>query len=291
MQEGKWEQGPARKKITWGVGSIVLVPITPTQALSNQQEEELNDWSGGREKKLKATEGGWGGQIVWGTFVFSSVLLAFIVTWSLWLSSLLMTARLQDERNQELQHALLNTNETKTVRWKSSSICGTKCPAWTARCCQSWPCSFVFIMKMSECHNAVGLDYTGRQEEEVIKLSLKRRRNYVIYMTFLSTQKMPLSQSSMHFIRSGWYHRCMNLLVLILSAWTVDRRVVAWFHYSLLFFSTPFSKFMEKAKTVVQSAAPGILQAPQHLNKFCNFYVFPRHTLLSCFLYTRWREI
>lgn len=39
-----------------------------------------------------------------------------------------------------------------------------------------------------------------------------------------------------------------------------------------------------------QSAAPGTPQAPQQLNKSGDFYVSPRHTVVSCFLYTSRRE-
>lgn len=52
---------------------------TPTQAFSNQREEELLEQSGGEKSKLKVEKEGRGGQIVCGTVVFSSVVLAFIV--------------------------------------------------------------------------------------------------------------------------------------------------------------------------------------------------------------------
>lgn len=84
IQEGRWEWegGITRKKITLGDGSIVLESITPTQAFSNEQEEELNDWiRGGEAIKWKEEKRGWGGKIV---VVFSSVFLAAVDTSSLY---------------------------------------------------------------------------------------------------------------------------------------------------------------------------------------------------------------
>lgn len=47
-EEVERERGITRKKITLGDGCIDL--IIPTQAFNNQQEGELNGWSGGGEK-------------------------------------------------------------------------------------------------------------------------------------------------------------------------------------------------------------------------------------------------
>lgn len=43
---------------------------------------------------------------------------------------------------------------------------------------------------------------------------------------------------------------------------------------------------MDQAQTVVQRPATGSPQAPRQLNKFADFHVSPRHTVLSCFLDT-----
>ena len=117
IQEGRWERKGggriARKKITLGDGSIVFERITPTQAFSNQQEEELNvrsgGWGGG---------GGGGDEIERGEkrqsrkncpqcfFVFSWIFLAITDAGSLWVSRLLMTVWAQDGRNTDYTKTL-----------------------------------------------------------------------------------------------------------------------------------------------------------------------------------------
>ena len=65
----------------------------------------------------------------------------------------------------------------------------------------------------------------------------------------------------------------------------------AWFHLPRLVSLLLLVNFRgNRRRRLFQSAAPGTPQAPQQLNKSGDFYVSPRHTVVSCFLYTSRRE-